>query len=83
MLPELAHLLLILLLLAAAVQSWAGLAPQVQPRLARVALVWQLGGIAIAFALLAASFVQDDFSVMYVVQHGHTDLPLLYKISAI
>ena len=83
MLPELAHLLLILSLLAAAVQSWAGLAPQVQPRLARVALVWQLGGIAIAFALLAASFVQDDFSVMYVVQHGHTDLPLLYKISAI
>ncbi len=83
MLPELAHLLLILALLAAGVQSWAGLAPQVQPRLAQVALAWQAGGIAVAFGLLAASFVQDDFSVMYVVQHSHTDLPLLYKISAI
>ncbi|QTD45978.1 heme lyase CcmF/NrfE family subunit [Ottowia testudinis] len=83
MLPELAHLLLILALLAAAVQSWAGLAPRPQPRLAHVALVWQAGGIAIAFALLGAAFVQDDFSVTYVVQHGHSDLPLLYKISAI
>ncbi|MDO5692305.1 MAG: heme lyase CcmF/NrfE family subunit [Pseudomonadota bacterium] len=83
MLPELAHLLLILALLAAAAQSWAGLAPRALPRLARVALAWQLGGIAVAFGLLGAAFVQDDFSVMYVVQHGHTDLPLLYKISAI
>ncbi|MBK6868285.1 MAG: heme lyase CcmF/NrfE family subunit [Burkholderiales bacterium] len=83
MLPELAHLLLILALLAACAQSWAGLAPQAQPRLARVALAWQLGGTAVAFVLLGASFVQNDFSVVYVVQHGHTDLPLLYKISAI
>ena len=83
MLPELAHLLLILALLAACAQAWAGLAPQAQPRLTRVALAWQVGGIAVAFALLGAAFVQDDFSVVYVVQHGHTDLPLLYKISAI
>ena len=83
MLPEFAHLLLILALLAACAQAWAGLAPQAQPRLTRVALAWQVGGIAVAFALLGAAFVQDDFSVVYVVQHGHTDLPLLYKISAI
>ena len=83
MLPELAHLLLILALLAAAVQAWAGLAPRAQPLLARVALAWQVAAIAGAFGLLGAAFVQDDFSVTYVVQHGHTDLPLLYKISAI
>lgn len=83
MLPELAHLLLILALLASAVQAWAGLAPRAQLRLARVALAWQFAGIAGAFALLGAAFVQDDFSVTYVVQHGHRDLPLLYKVSAI
>ncbi len=83
MLPELAHLLLILALLAAAVQAWAGLAPRAQPRLARVALAWQVVGITGAFGLLGVAFVQDDFSVTYVVQHGHRDLPLLYKLSAI
>ena len=83
MLPELAHLLLILALAAAAAQCWAGLGPLPQPRLARVALAWQAAGIAGAFALLGWAFVQDDFSVTYVVQHGHSQLPLLYKLSAI
>ena len=83
MLPELAHLLLILALLAAAVQAWAGLAPRAQPRLARLALAWQVVGIAGAFGLLGAAFVQDDFSVTIMVQHCHRELPLLYKVSAI
>ncbi|MDO5623661.1 MAG: heme lyase CcmF/NrfE family subunit [Pseudomonadota bacterium] len=83
MLPELAHLLLIFAFIAAAAQAWAGLAAQAQPRLACVALAWQAGALAVAFVLLGVAFVQDDFSVVYVVQHGHRDLPLLYKISAI
>ena len=81
--PELAHLLLILALLAAGAQAWAGLAPRAQPRLARVALAWQTGAVLAAFGLLGVAFVQDDFSVRYVAQHGHTDLPLVYKLSAV
>jgi cytochrome c-type biogenesis protein CcmF len=83
MLPELAHFLLILALLAAGAQVWAGLAPRAQPRLAAVALAWQVLGIAGAFGLLGVALVQDDFSVIYAAQHGHSDLPLVYKVSAI
>ncbi|MDO5289651.1 MAG: heme lyase CcmF/NrfE family subunit [Pseudomonadota bacterium] len=83
MLPEIAHLLLILAFVAAAAQAWAGLGPRAQPKLARVALAWQVAGIAGAFVLLGHAFVTDDFSVTYVVQHGNSQLPLLYKVSAI
>ncbi|MFV0679594.1 heme lyase CcmF/NrfE family subunit [Ottowia sp.] len=84
MLPELAHFSLILALLAAAVQAAAGLWPRrAWPRLAGMALRWQVAGVVAAFALLGVALVQDDFSVVYAVQHGHTDLPLLYKVSAI
>lgn len=33
--------------------------------------------------MLVTSFVQDDFSVMYVAQHGHRQLPRLLKIAAL
>ena len=40
-------------------------------------------GLAIigAFAMLIMAFVRSDFSVVNVVEHSHTDKPLLYKIS--
>ncbi len=36
-----------------------------------------------AFACLTASFVNNDFSVMYVAQHSNSSLPLYYRISAV
>jgi cytochrome c-type biogenesis protein CcmF len=39
--------------------------------------------IAIAFALLAASFVRNDFSVLYVASNSNSALPLQYRFAAV
>ncbi|MFC5431208.1 heme lyase CcmF/NrfE family subunit [Paraburkholderia denitrificans] len=80
---ELGQLLLILAVVAAAVQAWGGLGPQAQPRLATVAALWQIGGILGAIVLLAVAFVNDDFSILYVAQNSHTSLPVIYRIAAV
>ncbi len=43
----------------------------------------QLVFVAISFICLIWSFVQSDFSVLYVAQHSQLALPLGYKISAV
>ena len=83
---ELGHLLLIVALVAAAVQALAGLASAtVTPahqRLAHMALGWQTLGAWGALAALALAFVQHDFSLAYVAQHSHSTLPLAYCVAA-
>ena len=39
--------------------------------------------VAIAFACLTLSFVNNDFSVAYVAHNSNSQLPLLYKISGV
>jgi cytochrome c-type biogenesis protein NrfE len=39
--------------------------------------------IALAFATLLLLFWRDDFSVLYVAQHGHRQLPALMKVGAL
>ncbi len=39
--------------------------------------------VAISFACLVNAFLVNDFSVLYVAQHGNTQLPTIYKISAV
>ncbi len=39
--------------------------------------------LAIAFSCLAYAFVVNDFSVLYVAQHSNSQLPVMYKISAV
>ncbi|MFM8331473.1 MAG: heme lyase CcmF/NrfE family subunit [Candidatus Methylumidiphilus sp.] len=39
--------------------------------------------LAVAFACLTASFINNDFSVLYVAEHSNTSLPLYYRISAV
>ena len=39
--------------------------------------------LAVAFACLAASFVSNDFSVLYVAQHSNSSLPLYYRVAAV
>ncbi len=55
-------------------------------RFQRIVACWtlaQFGVLLFAFAILALCFVQDDFSVNYVAQHSHRDLPLGLKIAAV
>ncbi len=88
MTPELGQFALVLALCLALVQavfpligsinrtpSWMALA---QP------LAWgQFVFLSLSFAALTYAFLTDDFSVLYVAQHGNTQLPIVYKISAV
>lgn len=47
-------------------------------------LVWgQFFWVIIAFFVLLSRFLADDFSVLYVASNSNTQLPLLYKITAL
>jgi cytochrome c-type biogenesis protein CcmF len=48
----------------------------------RSAATGQFLFVAVAFACLVASFLRDDFSVLYVANHSQLALPTFYKISA-
>lgn len=88
MIPELGNFALILALLAALVQgtlplvggqrgiaAWVALA---RPAAATVFLM-----MVVAFVCLTLSFINNDFTVMYVAQHSNTQLPLMYRVSAV
>ena len=88
MTAEIGHLALILALLVALVQGtlpllgahrghalWTGLA--------RPAAQTQFLLVAIAFACLAASFLDNDFSVAYVAAHSNSKLPAVYRAAAV
>jgi cytochrome c-type biogenesis protein CcmF len=47
-------------------------------------LAYALGAmVLVAFACLMASFVGNDFSVLYVAEHSNSALPLQYRISGV
>ena len=47
-------------------------------------LVWAQGfWIALAFFVLMSAFLSNDFSVKYVADNSNTQLPLLFKASAV
>lgn len=88
MTPELGQFALILALCLATVQalfpllgtftrtpSWVALA--------RTTAWGQFTFLSIAFACLVYAFVANDFSVAYVAQNGNTQLPTVYKVSAV
>jgi cytochrome c-type biogenesis protein CcmF len=88
MLPELGQFALILATLLAVVQASLPLAGAARGNahwmaVARPAAVGQFVFVAIAFGLLTASFVQQDFSVAYVAQNSNRLLPLPYRFSAV
>ena len=51
--------------------------------LARPAALGQFTFLLISFGCLVNAFLSNDFSVLYVAQHGNTQLPDIYKISAV
>ena len=88
MIPELGQYALILALCMAIIQAVVPLVGTFTRMPAWITLArpvaWgQFVFLAISFAALAWAFMANDFSVLYVAQHGNTQLPTVYKISAI
>ncbi|HFD12577.1 MAG TPA: heme lyase CcmF/NrfE family subunit [Crenotrichaceae bacterium] len=88
MIPELGHFALVLALCVVVVQAiiplaGAGLALRPWITITRPVAYAQFLCLAIAFACLTVSFVNDDFSVLYVASNSNSQLPVMYKISAV
>ncbi len=88
MIPEIGHYALILALSLAIIQAVIPLAGSYTNTHSWMALsrplVWgQLLFLTLSTVVLANAFLANDFSVIYVAQHGNTKLPDLYKISAV
>ncbi len=88
MIPEIGHLALWLALGVALVLGVVPLAGAQRGRadwmaLARPTAVGLFVLVAIAFGCLVASFVQHDFSVLYVASNSNSALPLPYRIAAV
>ena len=88
MLAELGHFALILALLVAGIQAtlpvlgaWREHAAW--QALARPTAFAHFGLVALSFAALTACFVNNDFSVLYVVQHSNSLLPTVYRVAAV
>lgn len=50
---------------------------------ARPAAVAQFGLATVAMGCLAWSFLQNDYSVLYVAANSHADLPAAYRFAAV
>jgi cytochrome c-type biogenesis protein CcmF len=90
MLPELGQAVLALALLVALLQAVLPLAGarRAHPRaawmaVARPAAYLQLALVGMAFVVLTAAFVTQDFSVRYVADNSNSLLPMAYRYSAV
>jgi cytochrome c-type biogenesis protein CcmF len=88
MIPELGHFALILAFCLATLQAIVPLAGSYTHKVswmsASRSLAWgQLVFLTISLIVLTNAFLANDFSVIYVAQHGNTKLPDIYKISAV
>ena len=88
MLPELGTFALLLALCLALAQAtlpligaWRGL-PNLMA-VARPAAIGQFCFVLLAFAILTIAFVGQDFSVAYVAQNSHSQLPMVYRFTAV
>ncbi|MEO8124767.1 MAG: cytochrome c biogenesis protein CcsA, partial [Burkholderiales bacterium] len=88
MIPEIGHFLLWLALGVALVLGVVPMAGAARNRsdwmaVARPAAVWLFAFVALSFICLAAAFVGNDFSVLYVASNSNTALPLPFRIAAV
>jgi len=88
MIPEIGHFALILALCFAVVQAvfplaGAQLGITAWIRVSRPAARVQLLFMLIAYGCLTWSFLEHDFSVLYVAQNSNTALPTLYLVSGV
>jgi len=88
MIPELGQLAAALALAVALVQAIVPIAGAARGNLAwmaaaRAAAQTQALLVAFAFGCLTYAFVNNDFSVAYVVEHSNSALPLHYRIAGV
>ncbi len=88
MIPEIGHFALVLALSVALVQGvfplWGSFTGKLQwISMARPAAFAQLFFLVISFACLLYAFVSDDFSVLYVASNSNTQMPTIFKVSAL
>lgn len=86
MVPELGNLSIMLAFILSIIQAlspWLNrAAKQVDYTLTSACLLGQSFLVFFAFACLVDSFIQNDFSVMYVARHSSDSLPFFYRIGA-
>ncbi len=88
MTPELGEFALILAFVLSVSQAFFGLAGAWRGNpawmsVARPAVTGQFVFVIMAFACLVYSFVNNDFSVVYVARNSNSQLPLFYRIAAL
>jgi cytochrome c-type biogenesis protein CcmF len=88
MAPELGVFALILAFCLSISQAFFGLtgawrAKPVWMSVARPAVTGQFVFVVVAFACLVYSFVNNDFSVLYVARNSNSNLPLFYRVAAV
>tara|TARA_R110000868_G_scaffold144960_5_gene364569 strand:- start:4177 stop:6165 length:1989 start_codon:yes stop_codon:yes gene_type:complete len=88
MIPELGNFALCIALALALAQFVAPLVGSYRGhltlmRLARPLAIGQFCFVAFAYLMLTLSFINNDFSVLYVAEHSNTHLPLIYRICAV
>src|SRR5579863_2851573 len=88
MAPELGVFSLILAFILSLSQAFFGLAgawrgKPVWMAVARPAVTGQFVFVVMAFCCLVYSFVNNDFSVLYVARNSNSQLPLFYKVAAL
>ncbi len=88
MIPELGHYALILALCLAITQALVPLIGSYTRNASwmaasRTLVLGQFVFLGISLIILINAFLSNDFSVIYVAQHGNTKLPDIYKVSAV
>jgi cytochrome c-type biogenesis protein CcmF len=88
MAPELGVFALILAFVLSVSQAFFGLVGAWRGKpdwmnVARPAVAGQFVFVAMAFGCLVYSFVNNDFTVLYVARNSNTNLPLFYKVAAL
>jgi cytochrome c-type biogenesis protein CcmF len=88
MAPELGVFALILAFVLSVSQAFFGLIGAWRGKpdwmsVARPAVAGQFVFVAMAFGCLVYSFVNNDFSVLYVARNSNSHLPLFYKVAAL
>jgi cytochrome c-type biogenesis protein CcmF len=88
MAPELGVFALILAFVLSLSQAFFGLigawrGKEAWMAVSRPAVTGQFVFVATAFACLVYSFVNNDFSVLYVAEHSNSQLPIFYRVAAV
>ncbi len=88
MIPEIGHFALILALVLAVITAALPLIGAQRGIEGWMRLAWpaargQFVFVAIAFGSLAWSFLNNDFSVVYVVENSNSALPVIYRFTAV